>query len=61
MVDFDKLNRETWRANNIGNQHHHSNTGINHPTNFSNLNRETYSSNNKISVNSIYESYGRNW
>lgn len=61
MVDFEKLNRQTWQENNIGNQHHHSNTGIKHPTNFSNLNRETHSSNNKISVNFIYESYGRNW
>ena len=61
MVDFNKLNRETWTTNNIGNQHHHTNTGIKHPTNFSNLNRETYAQNNKISVNSIYESMGRNW
>ena len=61
MTNFDQLNRQTWTSNNIGNQHHHSNTGIKHPTNFSNLNRETYSHNNKISAQSIYESYGRNW
>ena len=61
MIDFNKLNRETWNSNNIGNTHHHTNVGIKHPTNFSTLNRETYSQNNKISVHSIYESMGRNW
>lgn len=58
---LERLNRETHNYNTVGNHHHHSVTGITHPTDFSRLNRETYAHNNKISVQSIYESYGRNW
>ena len=46
MTDFNKLNKETWLHNNIGNQHHYSNTGIKHPTNFNKLNAQTYYENN---------------
>jgi hypothetical protein len=46
MKDFDKLNRETYNYNNIGNQHHYTNTGIKHPTNFEKLNTQTYYENN---------------
>ena len=58
---LEQLNRETHTYNTVGNHHHHSNTGIKHPTNFSNLNRETFAHRNGISVQSIYESYGRQW
>lgn len=61
MKNFEQLNRQTHIYNTVGNRHHYINTGIKHPTNFSSLNRETYAHNNKISVHSIYESYGRQW
>lgn len=61
MVDFDRLNRETWRANNIGNQHHPINTGIHHPVDFNAKNRETYASNNGIRVSDMYERMGCPW
>lgn len=50
MTDkFERLNRETWKHNNIGNHHHHSNTGINHKghqNTFTRLNAQTYWENN---------------
>ena len=60
-ANFDKLNRETWIANNIGNEHHLSSTGIKHPVDFSDKNRDTFANNNGISKSEIYASYGRPW
>jgi glutathionyl-hydroquinone reductase len=54
MADFERLNRETWNYNNIGNQHHHSNTGIKHPVDFKAKNEETNRYN-------IYEKMGCPW
>ena len=53
MVDFDRFNRMTKEYNNVGNHHHHSNTGIKHPVNFDNLNRETKEWKNNHSVRSL--------
>ena len=61
MANFEQLNRQTWQHNNIGNHHHHSKTGIKHPTNYNRLNNETFSNNNKISVHEMYERMGRQW
>jgi hypothetical protein len=47
-MNFDRLNRETWTANNVGNNHHPTAglTPLTSTRNFSTLNDETYRSHN---------------
>lgn len=60
-VNFEQLNRDTWRHNNIGNNYHPSNTGYNNSTDFTRLNAETYSQNNKISLADYYNTAWKKW
>lgn len=63
MKNFDQLNRETFHANNYGNQHHPTAgiTPLTSKPNFDRLNKETYCHNNKMSLSDYYNSSWKKW